>query len=432
MKTFYLLVCLSILSSCSSDDNEVTNIPNTNPAPSVISPNITDINEDKVQEGYVLAVVNGAQTSYLIDKKGYKVKEWNFEKRLGNDLELLDSGNLLGMFKTENINNQFGSFGGFGGVISIINPQGDSIWDYNYASDTYLSHHDVEQLPNGNILFIAWEKMDTITAQNNGLNGNNDIYPETLIEVNPITNQIIWKWNSINHLIQDFNSSADNYGIINQNPQLIDINYNSSMTNGDIMHANGISYDQEKDVIYLSVNFYNEVWVIDHSTTTVEAKSNTGGNYNKGGDLIYRFGNPQAYQNNLGTRLFYNNHYPNLIDDSKPGGGNMLVYMNGEGIGQSTVYEFNLPENFQLLANTNNEPEVAWSYTNPTLFNPRVSGAVRLTNGNTLICEGDFGFWEVTSDGEIAWKYSKLDDTLGFWRGYDYYFDDEAIINLGL
>ena len=70
--------------------------------------------------------------------------------------------------------------------------------------------------------------------------------------------------------------------------------------------------------------------------------------------------------------------------------------------------------------------------TNPALYNIRISDSVRLKNGNTLICEGDFGFWEVTSDGEIAWKYSKLDDALGFWRGYDYYFDDEAIINLGL
>ena len=34
------------------------------------------------------------------------------------------------------------------------------------------------------------------------------------------------------------------------------------------MHANGLDYDPINDVIYLSVNYYDEIWVIDHSTTT--------------------------------------------------------------------------------------------------------------------------------------------------------------------
>ena len=69
------------------------------------------------------------------------------------------------------------------------------------------------------------------------------------------------------------------------------------------MHANGLDYDEANDVIYLSVYYYDEVWVIDHSTTTSEAQSSAGGNYNKGGDLIYRFGNPNTY-NSLGNKIF--------------------------------------------------------------------------------------------------------------------------------
>jgi hypothetical protein len=37
------------------------------------------------------------------------------------------------------------------------------------------------------------------------------------------------------------------------------------------------------------------LWVIDHQTTTAQAASHTGGRYNKGGDLLYRWGNPQTY-----------------------------------------------------------------------------------------------------------------------------------------
>ncbi|MGB5385042.1 MAG: hypothetical protein WBN19_14385 [Lutimonas sp.] len=56
---------------------------------------------------------------------------------------------------------------------------------------------------------------------------------------------------------------------------------------------------------------------------------------------------------------------------------------------------------------------------------------MRLKNGNTLICEGDFGYWEVTPNGEVAWKYNGLGDT-SFWRGYAYAKDSEEIKALGL
>jgi len=36
--------------------------------------------------------------------------------------------------------------------------------------------------------------------------------------------------------------------------------------------------------------------VIDHSTTTAQAAGHSGGTYGKGGDLLYRWGNPNAYQ----------------------------------------------------------------------------------------------------------------------------------------
>jgi hypothetical protein len=50
-----------------------------------------------------------------------------------------------------------------------------------------------------------------------------------------------------------------------------------------------------------------------------------------------------------------------------------------------------------------------WKYQDsPTqnFFSDRISNAVRLANGNTLINEGVFGrFFEVTPDGRIVWEY---------------------------
>jgi hypothetical protein len=132
---------------------------------------------------------------------------------------------------------------------------------------------------------------------------------------------------------------------------------------------------------------------------------------------LYRFGNPSAYNNSAGTRIFYNNHFPNLLKNGVPGAGNMLVYSNlgPDGLEQSSVYEMMLPEPFSLLPNINNEPAIVWSFTDEDLFFSKISGADRLLNGNTLICEGDFGMWEVTTDGEVVWKY---ESDVRVWRAY--------------
>ena len=417
----FALALLFTLFGC-NDDDPVT-IP---PTPVVLADEVEVYEENLIDNGFVLAIENGGTSSYLVDKTGRRLFEWNFNDNLGNDFELLPDGRVIGIFKSANP--PF-SFGGFGGIIRIISPDGSLDWEFEYTSDSYIAHHDVELLPNGNVLILVWEKIDTATAQANGVNFNADVYPEKLIEVDPDTDAIVWEWRSWDHIIQDHDNTKANFGSVGDNPQLIDINYNLE-ANGDFMHANGIDYDAVNDLIYMSVNFFSEVWVIDHSTTTAEAASNSGGNYNKGGDLIYRFGNPEVYDNAAGERLFFKNHFPNLLEDGEPGEGNVLIYVNnGDGVQQSTVYELEMPATFSLLSNTDNEPNVVWSFTDANLYNDRISGAVRLPNGNTLICEGDYGFWEITPNKEIAWKYNG--EAGGYWRAYSYPQNFSGFGNLG-
>ena len=314
------------------------------------------------------------------------------------------------------------SFGGYGGVVQLVNPDNSVKWSYIVATAFELGHHDVERLPNGNILVLIWEGRPLDEAQESfGYAYQDDvIYAEKLIEINPNTNEIVWQWSSWDHTIQDLNQDKPNFGTIAEHPQLIDLNYRDPLReadsfNGDIMHANGIAYDEEHDLVFMSVNFYSEVWVIDHNTTTEEASGTAG-------DLVYRFGNPGAYNNTAGERSFFYNHGVNMVPESN----NVMVYANGGlgGVTQSVVYELQQPANYELKAESDNELQVVWSFTDEDLFAPRVSGAYRMSNGNTLITEGDYGCWEVTQDKEVVWKYEGTGFT---WRAYPYDKDDELL-----
>lgn len=372
-----------------------------------------------------LFLINDAENNrvFLMNKEEENVFEWQLESGIGNDCVLMENGKLLAILQADN---PFIEFGGYGGKLQIINPDFSVEWEYIISDENQIAHHDIEMMPNGNILAIIWKRKSAEEAKKAGFKGNYAVYPESIVEINPASKQIVWEWNSWDHLIQDYDSTADNFGNIASNPSKIDINY-SLVPNGDIMHANGLDYDPVEDLIYLSVNFFSEVWVIDHSTTTETAKLDSGGRHNKGGDLVYRFGNPEAYQNEGGKRLFYHNHYPNLILEN--GRKKMLIFMNGYNNQQSSVYEFDLDILPDLKQNTDNEPKILWEFTHSNLFSSKVSGAELLHNGNILITIGVSGIWEVNRKGDILWKF---EEEGFFWRTYPYHKDSDAILNLGI
>lgn len=186
----------------------------------------------------------------------------------------------------------------------------------------------------------------------------------------------------------------------------------------DWTHVNGVSYNAQLDQIMLSPREFNEVWIVDHSTTTEEAKGHTGGRYGKGGDLLYRWGNPAAYRagGESDQRLF-SQHDTHWIPEGLPGAGHMLVFNNGGGRPggpYSSVDEIELPMDSD--GNYTREPgqpfgpkESLWSYVaeNPEDFNAMLmAGAQRLPNGNTLICSGfNAEIFEVTPEKEMVWKF---------------------------
>lgn len=395
-----------------------------------LNSNVPYLVEDLVDNsGFILAIENGKQVCYLIDHRGVKQKTWNFELNLGQDAELAPDGSLYALFQVPNDN--FG-FGGKSGLIRKIGVNNEVLWEFQISSETEITHHDLELMPNGNLLVLLWYRIPKDEAQLIGFQSETDIYVEKIVEVNPSLNKIVWEWNSWDHIIQNVEPNHPTFGDPSLNRKKIDIFYNYQsdyhqfISKGDLMHANGLAYLESRDIIAVSVNFYNEVWFIDHSTTTEEAKGSSGGQFQNGGDLIYRFGNPKTFKD-ASPKILDLNHHPSFV--SNQGLVNFMIFNNNNAEGKSKAMEFELPffsNNMEIGPN----PKIVFEYSNQDLFFNIVGSAMRLPNGNTLICEGDFGFWEVNSSGTLLWKYDGLGAT--FWRGIFYPKNSDAILNLNL
>jgi len=378
------------------------------------------LNTTAAAPGYTLFAPMSYNVTYLIDNNGELVQSWSSEYRPGLSVYILENGDLL---RTRIIQGQLFQTGGHGGGVEIIDWDGNLVWEFDYFSDQYWQHHDIESLPNGNVLLIAWEHKADATAIANGRNPNMlagsqqpfGFWPDHIIEVNPESNSIAWEWHVWDHLIQDYDSSKVNYGVVSDHPELVNLNYPSGPnTSGDWLHINAVDYNAELDQIILSVHHFGEVWIIDHSTTTIEAASHTGGNSGKGGDLLYRWGNPQAYiGGNSNERIFFGQHDARWIED----GSQIMVFNNGSGRpggSYSSIDVITQPigeDNLYVLdSNGIYEPDtLSWQYTATPLgdlFAANISGAHRLENGNTLICDGPRGhYFEVDSAGSLVWDY---------------------------
>ena len=369
--------------------------------------------------GYTLFAPMASTTTYLIDNCGEKVHSWNSTYKPGLSAYILENGTLL---RTRNTNNTTFTAGGSGGGIEMIDWNGNVIWDYTISSSSECQHHDIEYLPNGNILVIVWDsKTSTEATQAGRTTSGATLWSEKIIEIQPDLigggGTIVWEWKAWDHLVQDFDNAKDNFGTVSTSPELFNINFTSgNPTNKDWLHINSIDYNAEFDQIILSSHTFSEIWIIDHSTSTAQATSHIGGTFNKGGDLLYRWGNPQTYdQGTAGDQLLFKQHDAYWIADSLTDGGMIMVFNNQAGTPQN-YSEVNIIDppvdasgNYTYSGTTYSPLTFHWTYQSSTptdFYASNISGAQRLPNGNTLICDGPAGtFVEIDYTGNTVWEY---------------------------
>lgn len=356
--------------------------------------------------------LGGNSTTYLIDNCGQMVNFWRSRYNAGLSCYLDAQGNLVRPI----VNRQTNTFGGpgGGGGVEIIDWDGGYVWLYDYNEpDLYFQHHDIEPLPNGNILIIAWEKFTADQVADYGRTGA--LVTEHIVEVKPVgisEGEIVWQWHAIDHMVQDQQPDLSNYGVVADNPQLIDINLGNA---NDQLHFNSIDYIEEYDLILLSSRFLNEIYIIDHSTTSVEAASHQGGNYGKGGDILYRWGNPINYDlGNSADRKLNGQHGATWVPSAYNNGKPLIAVFNNnlsgpfnEGSSYVVVIEppIRSDRSFRFIPGIPYEPAAP-------LINREVSGAPigssssGLSNGNFLYCVNNGGeIGEIDKGGNLVWQY---------------------------
>jgi len=353
---------------------------------------------EEANDGYTLFSPENNNFVYLINKCGILVNSWEFSDIPNRTAYLQENGNLIraGIEKIE-----------------IRDWNNNVIW--NYPTKLLMQHHDIEPLPNGNILVIAYDYYTNAQIREKGKSETfeeDSIRLDKIIEIKPVGKdqiEIVWEWKLFDHLIQDLNPSLENYGNIQEYPGMMNINYSQEL---NFSHVNSIDYNENLDQILISARNLSEIFIIDHSTTMQESASSIGGNFNSGGDFLWRWGNKNNYLNDSIPSQLYRQHDAKWIIDEYPDGGAITVFDNNPG-GDSfiKIVKPEIDEENYVRSNDGFLPlneEFSWSgqILGDQLKENRKSGFMRLNNGNFLVCETSKGrISEISMMGSVVWSY---------------------------
>ena len=360
---------------------------------------------------------NGATTT-LIDNDENIINSWDHEYGISSVSYLNKDSILFTPRKLPGNNN-----GPNGGLFQKIDWDGNIIWEWSIPVEICSPHHDMAILPNGNILAICAENKTVEEAENAGFEGiSSPMTLDMIIEIEPINNnqaEIVWEWHFWDHLVQNRGPQyTATYGYISDYPELLNVNVTGSGNNQGMVnwnHTNKISYNAHFDQIVISCRHLNEIYVIDHSTTIQEAAGHSGGLQGKGGDILYRWGNPQNYDRGTAADQILNaQHGIDWIPNGYPGEGNFLLFNNRNQTSpdRSAIIEFeSIADENGFYQIENGQPfgpiDFAWIYQSDFFSNIQ-SGAYRLPNGNTLITvTNQDRIFEINYSGEIQWEYSQ-------------------------
>lgn len=388
-------------------------------------------------DGFTLYNEQNRNTTYLIDKDGNTAFTWNCNTSGNYAVHLTPEGNLIrgGVYSGNSL-----SGAAIGGIVQEYDKNGDVVWEYVYSSEDHCSHHDITVLPNGNVILIAWEVKTTAELTQAGVsNASSERWPTHFIELEPDGSgsaSIVWEWHLWDHMIQDVDPTKDNYGVVADHPELMDINAVTVSSRpgpggggGDWFHCNGVDYNEELDQLVFTSRHASEIFIIDHSTTTAEAASHEGGNSGMGDDFLYRWGNPSNYDHPGDQEIPAAVHDPRWIKEGRPYAGYIQFFNNEGGSGNSsTVDMIKTPVDGYKYSYTEGEAFAPSTYSKRHECIDDADGqsaSDRMSNGNIFVALSREYMYEVDSNGTIVWQYSASPA-----KAFRYECDYEGIVAL--
>ncbi|MGA0434509.1 MAG: aryl-sulfate sulfotransferase [Flavobacteriales bacterium] len=376
-------------------------------------------NPELYSEGYTLIYPHNQPHARLINACGEIVHIWENDslRRPGNSAYLTPNGGLVWSHRSAFFQNDPLWAGGGGAVIEGRTWDNEVQWSYELNDSTGRLHHDFTLTNTGTILAIAWERIDSLAAvdagRNPGLLEGGEIWSERIIELQPNASggaDVIWEWRVWDHLVQDFDSTKTNFGVVSEAPNKVNVNFGTpSVVAPDWLHMNSIDYHPGLNQIMVSVPTFDEIWIINKN-----APEN---------GLVWRWGNPEAF--GMGTSEDQQLHYQHAATwldapyhQGSPDFGKIGVFNNrnpGQTGPYSSVHLINpawneANEMYTTIENGSYAPEeFDWTWTAPTptdFFSSGLSNFERLPNGNNLVLGGRTGeIFEFTPSGDTAWYY---------------------------
>jgi hypothetical protein len=303
---------------------------------------------------------------YLVDMEGTIVHKWDVELSLQSHCRLLADGNLI--YPTHDRSDVDRAQVG----LTEVDPQSQVVWRYRCRAD-----HDNQLLGNGNLL------IHTITENVWPALGPELKRHPYMIEVTR-DKELVWEWKGEEHLAElEALLPPESWRFLMERATgefAFDWAHNNTLQ----VIPDNATYRAELDAgverprfapgnIVFSYRSVDVIGVIEKAT----------------GEIVWAWG--------PGT--IDGQHKPHMLPT-----GHILLFDNGTLRGFSRVIELDPLSG-----------EIAWEYVAdpPESFLSRyISGAQRLPNGNTLICEGaNSRFFEVTPEGETVWEFVNPYDT---------------------
>ena len=315
---------------------------------------------EKCYNGYTLFSNYRSTTFYLMNMEGQIIHTWiTRPAKIG---ELLPNGHLI--------------YGHMWHGMVEVDWHSQELWYYPCTQ-----HHDFAVMPNGHIMVLCGGMAYRAEKRTNPeIYKYGEYIPAYFIEVDPKTNEVVWRWEADEHIeeLKKVGVKFPRVPNFPRAPKLLDVFHaNTCEVLPDTTLGRKDSRFKAGNVVFSYRNL-DVVGVIEKET----------------GEIVWAWGPGKLDKQHMPTLI--PDRHP-ITGDPLPGAGHFLIYDNGDTRRATKVVEVDpITE------------EIVWEYSQKGWWcGGGLGGAERMPNGNTVICEGGTRgrLFEVTPEGEIVWEY---------------------------